>query len=159
MTLGEWHHFLDEKFQDIPRDSLRLLSLEALPRLMYLLDTQRHLCPDCAIRYDKLLSMIIEAPGWIKNNSPEAEFFRKELQDATRTLSLQHGLYPKGLWLSRFTSFGIIIGVILSFIFYYILDSLLLSGLLILGAAAGMMVGWLLGKIKEHQIKKDGKLY
>lgn len=159
MTLPEWHHFLEEKFQNLPRESIRFLSLEALHRLMYVLDNHRHLCPGCALRFDNLLAMIIEVPGWIKNNPPEAELFRKELNETTRFLSSQHGLYAKGLWLSRFTGFGIIAGVLLGFILYSISNNLNLSGILILGAGAGMMIGWFLGKLKEYQIKKDGKLY
>lgn len=159
MTLPEWHLFLEEKFQDVPRESIRFLSLEALPRLMHALDNHRHLHPDCALHYDKLLSMIIDAPGWLKHNSPEALIFQKELHAATRMLSLQHRIYPRGLWLSRFTTLGIIAGAAAAFILYSFTDIDKLSGLLFTGAAAGMMLGWILGKIKEHQLKKEGKLY
>lgn len=159
MTLPEWHHFLEEKFRETPRESIRFFSLEALPRLMHVLDNQRHFCSECAVYFDKLLSMIIDAPTWIRNNAPEVELFRKQLHETTRFLESKHGLFPKGLWLSRFSSFGIIFGLLGGFAVYAIFDQIVLSGILILGAAAGMMLGWILGKIKEHQLKKDGKLY
>jgi hypothetical protein len=74
-------------------------------------------------------------------------------------LSSQHRLYPRGLWLSRFTSYGIAAGIISGFVLYSFLNSHNLSGLLFLGAATGMMIGWISGKIKENHLKKEGKLY
>lgn len=159
MNLNEWQRFLEEKFQDVPREYISFLSLEALPRLMYILDNQRHLCPECSMRFDKLLSLIIELPGWISTNSPEADFFRKELNNTTKHLETQHALYPKGLWLSRVVGIGIIVGVVTGFIIYVVLENVDLSGFLILGSALGMIIGWIGGKIKEFQLKKDGKLY
>lgn len=159
MTLPEWQRFLEEKLADAPRGTMRLMSLEALPRLMFVLDNHRHFCSGCAERFDKLLAMIMELPGWLKNNTPEVELFRKELHETTQFLATRHGLYPKGLWLSRLTSYGIITGVLSGFIMHAFIDASELPGLLILGAAAGMMIGWILGKIKEHQIKKDAKLF
>lgn len=159
MTLPEWHHFLNEKLTDAPKGSIRMMSLEALPRLMFILDNHRHLCSGCAQHYDRLLSMILELPEWLKHNTPEVELFRKELHATTQFLATQHGLYPKGLWLSRITSYGIITGVLAGFVSHALIENPDLPGLLILGATAGMMVGWILGKIKEHQLKKDGKLF
>ncbi len=158
ITLPEWRLFLNEKFQGVSRETLRSISLEALPRLMHVLDKNRHLCNECAVQYDILLSMILQIPS-LFNNHDLTEQFKKELNKTTRILTLKHGLYPKGLWLSRITGIGIISGVAAAFIFYSLANKIDLPWILFLGAATGMVMGWIIGKYKEYQLKKDDKLY
>ncbi|WP_026473578.1 hypothetical protein [Alkaliflexus imshenetskii] len=158
-TLADWYSDLEIKFRGTPREAARYYNLQILPRLMFTIDKQKGECTHCSSRFSTLQPMLDDAAQWIKNDTPEAGIFQKELSQTMKHLSSAHGIVPKGLNLSKMIVAGLIFGIGIAYVLHLTLASTELPGTLMSGAAIGMMVGWVLGKLKENNLRKTGKLF
>lgn len=158
-TLADWYNELEIKFQGTPREAARYYNLQVLPRLMYTIDKQKKECTHCRSRFSTLQPMLDKASQWIKTDTPEAGIFQEELSQTMKHLSSAHGIVPKGLNLSKMIVAGLIFGIGIAYVLHLTLASTELPGTLMSGAAIGMMIGWILGKLKESNLRKSGRLF
>lgn len=158
-TVYQWHEILNQRFEGTPREAARYYGIEILPRLMHLLESQTANCQHCAENFNQLEEMTTQASGWMINNDPQLNNFQNHIRQSGQHLSRTHGIVPKGLWLSRYTGIGLVIGTIVSLAIGLSIPTIDLPGILILGAVAGLAVGWIGGKIKEAALRKKHKLF
>ncbi|GAO31533.1 hypothetical protein [Geofilum rubicundum] len=158
-TVLQWHEILNQRFEGTPRESARYYGIQILPRLLHQLEKQKSTCRYCADHFKQLEEMTTQASEWMINNDPRLKDFQKHLQQSGQHLSRQHGVAPKGLWLSRFTGIGLLAGIAVSLAVGLSETTIDLPGILMLGAAAGLAAGWIGGKIKESVLRKKHQLF
>jgi hypothetical protein len=158
-TLTQWYELMQERFKGVPREALRYYNIETLPRLMHALSTMEGECTHCASRLRDLDRMTENAGAWMKSDAPELKGFQTELRHTLKHLSVTHGLYAKGLWLSRYVLGGVLIGAIVALLGYSMYRNNELSGLMMSGVAIGMIGGWIAGKLKERSLRRKHKLF
>ncbi len=158
-SIQQWYDILSSRLKGIPRESIRFYSLEAFPRLMHYLETHKKDCPECAEHFRKLDEMSYNMGQWMKNDMPEVKIFQKELEGSVKHLRAHHKVFPRGLWLSRFVFFGILVGILGALVTVFFVAGLVIGGILLTGGFIGMLVGWIAGKNKERRIKKQDRLF
>jgi uncharacterized membrane protein len=158
-TIQQWYDILSSRLKGAPRESIRFYSLEAFPRLMHHLETNKSECDICAQHFEALDKMSFELGQWMKTDAPEMAKFQAELEESVRHLRSEHKVFPKGLWLSRFVVMGILVGILGALITVVVAAGVVIGGVLFTGAFIGMLVGWIAGKNKERKFKKQNKLY
>jgi hypothetical protein len=158
-TIQQWYEILSNRLKGAPRESIRFYSLEAFPRLMHHLETNKSECDVCASHFNALDNMSFKLGQWMKTDAPEMTAFQAELEASVRHLRSEHQVFPKGLWLSRFVLMGILVGLLGAFITIIVVAGVVIGGVMLTGAFIGMLVGWIAGKNKERRIKKQNRLY
>jgi hypothetical protein len=158
-TIQQWYEILSNRLKGAPRESIRFYSLEAFPRLMHHLETNKSECQMCARHFEELDSMSFELGRWMKTDAPEMSRFQGELEESVRHLRTKHQVVPKGRWLSRFGLMGILVGILGALITIIVVAGVVIGGVLLTGAFIGMLGGWVAGKNKERKIKKQNRLY
>ena len=158
-TLDNWFTELEIKFRGTPREAARFYNIQILPRLMYTLSKQSRECTHCKSRLHTLEPMMDSASHWMKTDAPELENYQQELNQTMKHLSSVHGIVPKGLWMSKMIVFGLIFGIAIAAIAHLLATSTELPGMLMTGAAIGMITGWFVGKTAENRLRKSGKLF
>lgn len=158
-TVSQWHEILNQRFEGTPREAARYYGIQILPRLMHRLESHKTHCRHCADSFNQLEDMTTHASAWMLNNDPQLKRFQLQLRHIGQHLSRTHGIVPKGLWLSRFTGIGLLTGILGSLAIGLSVVTIDLPGILMLGAVAGLGVGWIAGKIKESNLRKKHKLF
>ncbi len=158
-SIQQWYDILSARLKGIPRESIRFYSLEAFPRLMHYLETHRTDCPECSRHFQTLDKMSHHLGAWMKTDAPEVKIFQAELEESVKHLRARHQVVPRGLWLSRFVFFGLLVGVFGALVAVFFVAGLVIGGILLTGGFIGMVGGWLAGKNKERRIKKQDRLF
>ncbi len=158
-TIQQWYDILSARLNGIPRESIRFYSLEAFPRLMYYLESHKKECPECAQHFLTLDEMSLHLGQWMRSDNSEVKVFQLELEESVRHLRSQHKVFPRGLWLSRFVLFGLLVGVLGALVTIFFVAGLVIGGVLLTGGFIGMIGGWLAGKNKERRIRKQNRLF
>ncbi len=156
---SQWYARVSLNFQNVPREALRFYNIQTVPRLLYALDQKKEECKECASWLEKINSQLDFAGEWVKNDAPEVKSFQKDLQKALNHLNDSHKIVARGLWLSRITVAGILIGIIPALILHRIRSEMRLHELLMLTIATGMIIGWFAGKITELILKRKGRIF
>lgn len=158
-TIHQWHEILNQRFEATPREAARYYGIQILPRLLHRLDNLKSTCHHCAAYYNQLDEMTMHASGWMVNNDPQLKNFQNQLRQTGQHLSHKHGIVAKGLWLARFTVAGLITGILVGLAVGLTAITLDLPGIIMLGAAVGLAIGWIAGKMKESTLRKKHKLF
>ncbi len=158
-TIHQWHDILNQRFEGTPREAARYYGIQILPRLLHCLESHTHTCRQCAGYFKQLEEMTTQASGWMINNDPQLKNFQLQLQQTGQHLSHRHGIVAKGLWLARFTVAGRITGILVALAVGLSETTIDLPGILMLGAAAGLAIGWIGGKMKESTLRKKHQLF
>ncbi len=158
-TIQQWHDILNQRFEGTPREAARYYGIQILPRLLHRLETQKSTCQHCAAYYSQLEETTRQASGWMINNDPQLKNFQHQLRESGQHLSHRHGFVAKGLWLARFTVAGLVTGILVGLAVGLTIVTLDLPGIIMLGAAVGLAIGWIGGKMKESTLRKKHKLF
>jgi F0F1-type ATP synthase assembly protein I len=158
-NISEWHETLSHRLEGTPREAARFYNLEIMPRMMYVLSQQKEECSECAQLFNTMDNMTQQLTKWLKEENPELKNFQTSRQQILRHLHSSHQIVPKGLWLSRIVVMGLIAGIIVAWLSNMIFTQTELKGLLISGATAGSMIGWVIGKLFETRLRKQNKIF
>jgi hypothetical protein len=158
-TISDWHETLSLRLEGTPREAALFYNLEIMPRMMHILSQQKEECSECAHLFNTMDDMTQQLTKWLKEENPELKNFQASRQQILRHLHSSHQIVPKGLWLSRIVVMGLVAGIIVAWLSNMIFTQTELKGLLISGATAGSMTGWVIGKLFENRLKKQNKIF
>lgn len=158
-TISDWHETLSNRLEGTPREAARFYNLEIMPRMMHVLSQHKDECSECAHLFNTMDNMTQQLPEWLKEENPELKNFQTSRQQILHHLHSSHQIVAKGLWLSRIVALGLAAGILLAWLSNMIFTQTELKGLLISGATAGSMIGWVIGKLIENRLKKQNKIF
>lgn len=158
-TKKEWIAILNERLAGTPREAARYYGLEILPRLMTCLQSSRHSCDKCARYFEDLERMTFKITALTKENDPGVKQFQTLKEDIGKHLKDTHRLVARGIIRATFVTLGMATGGILSFAAGYIFNINDPAGIVMLGFIAGIISGWITGKVREAVLNKQNRLF
>jgi len=146
---------LDKK---VSRAEIRALRLEVYPRLVDALQQRSGSCSICKELYKQSEKFTDDIVPVVKGSSETRKEFEDFVNSAFGHLHEEHGTLPKGKLLSVSVLVGMLTGLSIAVITGYIMDEdVMRFGAL--GWMIGVISGWVIGKVRENNLKKAGKLF
>lgn len=153
------YDFLNEQLKDIPKAQIRSLSLSVLPRLMGAIHKQKEECPHCQKYNQQGETYINDIKQLFVDDIKTMREFENWVEHSQQHLKSEHQLQVRGRLTASYTIIGIIIGVVLFTVYTWLSSDENYTGFITLGLVAGMLGGYITGKIAENGLQKNNKLY
>lgn len=159
MTYQETFDKLNEQLKDVPKSQVRSLSLEVLPRLMAILHAHKSTCHHCQLLSNEGEGFVNHIAPLFGDNPNELKKFEDWVERAQKHLSEAHQLKVKGRTVAAYAAVGALLGIVWGIIHGYITEVPEYIGIVSSTSVIGMLVGYVLGKMKEKALKRDHRLY
>jgi len=142
----------------VSRAEIRALSLEVYPRLIDALEQRSGSCKTCRELYSKSEKFTNDIVPVVKGPAALRKEFEGFVNTAFGHLQDEHGAVPKGRLLSTSVLVGMLAGLGVSVAAAYLMNvDVMRYGAL--GWMFGMFAGWIAGKVRENNLKNEGKLF
>ena len=142
----------------VSRAEIRALRLEVYPRLIDALEQRSGSCSTCKELYKQSEKFTDDIVPVVKGTADVRKKFEEFVNSALGHLHDDHGALPKGKLLSVSVLVGMLTGLSIAVITGYIMDDdVMRFGAL--GWMIGVIAGWVTGKVRESNLKKEGKLF
>lgn len=149
------NNFQEQKEFANPKD-LKFFNVDILLDLARITQKHSYNCEECKRNKDLLMDLSRNINSQI-NTIEGRRNITKKLDIVTAHLRKEHKMYIKryisSVYTITFLSAGILLGVILGYLFKNNLFYILLS------SATGLILGSLIGGLKERSLKKNGQTY
>ncbi len=159
MKHKEAFDLLNEQLEDIPKAQIRSLSLAVLPRLINALDEQSAACPHCKKLGNDGEHFVRNIRPLFEQDIKASKQFEQWIEEAQKHLKVEHQQHVKGRITSTYTTIGMALGTLIAFGYLYLSSNEQMMGGISIGWAAGMLAGYIAGKVQERKLSQHNKLY
>ncbi len=160
MDYNAWMDFLEKKVENVSKVQASISSFEVLPRLGKVLSDKAESCSECRVYWQQLQDKTIHIDQFFDDGNNYKIEFEKVVNEAMDHLKDRHKMRPKGLLLSIYAVIGMVVGVLVGFLFVSLpIVEMSMKGGLILGWIIGLTLGWFWGKRKEGKMHKENELF
>lgn len=159
MEAKEVIQLLNTKLENVPKAQVRSMGLEVLPRLIDVLHQRRPACSDCKKLHDEGIRHIDQIGALFGDDLAVQKKFESWVDRSQRHLKEYHGMVAKGRTSSVYVVSGIVGGMVIGALSMYMISAENSIGGAVLGFVCGMLIGWIVGKMKESKLRKEQKLY
>ncbi len=153
------YNILNEKLKGIPRAQIRSISLAVLPRLMGAIHQNKENCPDCKKFNQQGEYFVDNIKDLFTDNVATVRQFENWVELSQNHLKLDHQLRVKGKLTATYTAIAMVAGIFIAALYVWFSGGDNYIGYISLGWLAGMLGGYLAGKLHEARLNKHHKLY
>jgi hypothetical protein len=150
---------LAENIDGLSKVEMSNIGLEVFPRLMERLSSQDG-CRQCESYFNSLMVYASDVRLIFKGSADEQKRFLKLTDEAMKHLKSTHGIIPVGHTRSLYMFVASVVGLVAGWLIFAVMLQMgdpLRSA--ILGWIVLVLPAWVIGNIKEKQLKKNGKSF
>ncbi len=158
MIKDEVFEKINRQLVNISRGEIRAANLEVFPRLVGALHQYSSSCTRCRELYGKSILYVDDILAVFRGSTDKRKEFESVVNDALMHLHDEHKTLPKGKILSVSVMTGMILGLSIAVLAGYFMNEDLM-GYGALGWLIGVTSGWIVGKVREYNLKKKSRLF
>jgi len=149
---------INKQLINISKAEVRAANLEVFPRLVGALHNHSGSCAQCRELYEKNNLYVEDILTVLRGSKEERKDFENTVNEALAHLQQTHKALPKGRILSVSVMTGMLLGLSIAVLAGYFINGDLM-GYGALGWLIGVTAGWITGKVREHNLKKEKRLF
>lgn len=158
MILDDVFDKMNKQLEGVSKGEIRAANLEVLPRLVDALHKNSKTCAQCKEGYEKSILYVDDIVSVIRGSKEKRREFEHVVNDSLEHLHNDHKTLPKGKILSVSVLVGMLAGLAIAVLVGFFIDgNLMRYGAL--GWLLGVTSGWMIGKVRERNLKKRGRLF
>ncbi len=158
MKSSEISEKLNEQLTGVSRAEIRAANLEVYPRLVDALYSRSSSCSRCKELYEESSKFTDDIVSVLKGTKEQRKEFEEFVRTAYMHLHEVHKTLPKG----KILSVSVLVGMLLGLSFAVIIAFFMNEDLLRYSASGwvlGLVAGWIIGKVREHNLKKKNRQF
>jgi len=160
--MSDWYHKYEEKVFNLLKNEknrdIRFFRIEEMLRMAERADKYSLTCKECLSLKNRLdqgeasLKKAVQYPG---EERKKLDNLQTEMASHMKKI---HGFYPPYYFSYLYSTIGILLFMVIAFIFYLFFPSFSLWNILSVAFSAGVIIGQITGHKKDNHIKREGKM-
>lgn len=148
---------IKEQKEKIHKKDISFFQIDVLEKLIKHTHNFSNKCNKCEANKQEITKLVEILPEYINENSNQRKEYGERFDLIIKHLKSAHNLQYKGFYLSLYSLFGFIIGILFFGLIAFLINPGILKFGILFGFAIGLIIGRIIGKIKERRLEKEKK--
>lgn len=148
---------VEEEGEKLYKKDFKFYQVDLFLKFAKKIDVLNAECDECNTIKSDIEQVAENLSHYLKGDIASRKEYERILNRISKHLKKTHGIFPAQFYLYNFSFIGIISGLALGSLSYFIAKEYLTLGLLS-GFTLGLIAGRIIGKIKDKKLAREGKV-